>query len=307
MKKKLLILCACAVLVACSNENKEVKINTNDTNINSEVKTEEKRDEVKNEIKEDENVKFSALGGENSQNLVADLLKKSEIDGSIINSFISDVKAYNEYTGNDFDDLVDLKPIDYNDMLDKAKLKSSKKPLGIGNNCRITTFELMKNNISISGNAEEKTSMLDFDLASLKEQNKFSDDELKDFTTYYAAIKAEDSSDYKVQLQKIKDALKERGIEFKKGSASIVSVYLNSKNEFDGNILFVGHTGVLVEDNDKLYFVEKLSFEEPYQLVVFNNRSEVIKYLTGKYDLPLGENTSKAMIFENGELIDGFK
>ena len=90
-------------------------------------------------------------------------------------------------------------------------------------------------------------------------------------------------------------------------NAKIISVWFHNDDEIDGNILFIGHTGVLVPCEDKLMFIEKLSFNEPYQALILNNRTELSDYLMEKYDIEYNQETTRPFIFENGTLMKNFR
>ena len=68
-----------------------------------------------------------------------------------------------------------------------------------------------------------------------------------------------------------------------------------------------GHTGVLVPFDDKLMFIEKLSFNEPYQAVIVNSRTELSDYLMEKYDVEYNQKNTRPFIFENGSLMKNFR
>ncbi len=264
---------------------------------NESTDTSESADKSKNTFK------FSALGNAESQEKTGELLKAAGISQERIDEFLGQVKKYNDYYDNKSGDFVDYAEPDYLDMIGKAQADSTKKPIGLGNNCRITTFGLLRDSINIGEKIEDKTSVLAFDKSSLAESKLFSDEDMKKFESFYAPIAAADSTDADKQVEAIKKALADRKIEFTNAKAKMISVYLNSKDEIDGNILFVGHTGVIVEDEGKFYFIEKLSFEEPYQVLAFESKEQMVDHLLKKYDFPLGENTAGAVVFENNERI----
>lgn len=253
--------------------------------------------------KGDSTFKFSALGNAASQEKTAELLKAAGINDERIDEFLSQVKKYNDYYDNKSGDFVDYAEPDYTNMIATAQANSTKKPIGLGNNCRITTFGLLRDSINIGEIVEDKTSVLAFDKSSLDESKLFSDEDMKKFESFYAPITAAESADADKQVEVIKKTLADRKIEFTNDKAKMISVYLNSKDEIDGNILFVGHTGVMVEDEGKFYFIEKLSFEEPYQVLAFASKDQMVDHLLKKYDFSLGENTARALIFENNERI----
>ena len=54
-------------------------------------------------------------------------------------------------------------------------------------------------------------------------------------------------------------------------------------------------------------FIEKLSFNEPYQALILNNRTELSDYLMEKYDIEYNQETTRPFIFENGTLMKNFR
>ena len=64
---------------------------------------------------------------------------------------------------------------------------------------------------------------------------------------------------------------------------------------------------ILFPSNNKLFFVEKIAFQEPYQLTVFNNRIELNDYLMLRYDTNVGQSMAKPFIMENDELMKGYR
>ena len=315
MKKSYILILALAIILglsACNKSGADKSEQTKESaqadksesaDTNESTDTSETTDANESTDTSESTFKFSALGNQASQEKTAELLKATGISDERIDEFLSQVKKYNDFYDNKSGDFVDYEESDYLDMIGKAQADSTKTPIGLGNNCRITTFGLLRDSINIGEKIEDKTSVLAFDKSSLEESKLFSADDMKKFESFYAPIAAADSADPSDQAQTIKKALADRKIEFTNDKAKMISVYLNSKDEIDGNILFVGHTGVMVEDEGKFYFIEKLSFEEPYQVLVFESKEQMVDHLLKKYDFPLGENTAKAVVFENDERI----
>lgn len=74
-----------------------------------------------------------------------------------------------------------------------------------------------------------------------------------------------------------------------KTKATLISVVLHSSFSKTENELFVGHTGVLVPTkNHKYLFIEKLSFQLPYQVTRFESKKQLNDYLMGMYDTEWG-------------------
>ncbi|HFI0746786.1 DUF4300 family protein [Streptococcus sp. A22] len=83
--------------------------------------------------------------------------------------------------------------------------------------------------------------------------------------------------------------------------AKMVSVVMH--DDLDGNNLFISHVGVIVEDEEGALFVEKLSFQEPYQAWKFQNKEAVYSYLLDRYAVDYSQETAQPFIMENDKLI----
>ena len=88
----------------------------------------------------------------------------------------------------------------------------------------------------------------------------------------------------------------------------MISVIFHDKFSDDENTLSVGHAGVLLTSDDgKLYFIEKVAFQEPYRLIKFSSRTELSDYLMKKYDTSWGQDTARPFIMENDALMKGYR
>lgn len=258
-----------------------------------------------------EKIKVSNISSEEDRTICRDKLIESGLDDKRVDKFMEMVKSYNEDVNgelpykNGFMETENIKT-DYTKTVDEFYKNENK----IGSNCRINTFELLLGNIEIKRVKSDNTSTLDFDKSSLENEfpELFTKDETTKFETYFAPVKAKISTDKKDQIAEIKKAVNSRGIKWNdKIDAKIISVWFHNDDEIDGNILFIGHTGVLVPFDDKLMFIEKLSFNEPYQAVIVNNRTELSDYLMEKYDIEYNQKTTRPFIFENGSLMKNFR
>ena len=258
-----------------------------------------------------EKIKVSNISSEEDRTICRDKLIESGLDEKRVDKFMEMVKSYNEDVNgelpykNGFVETENIKT-DYTKTDDEFYKTENK----IGSNCRINTFELLLGNIEIKRVKSDNTSTLDFDKNSLENEfpGLFTKDEITKFETYFAPVKAKISTDKKDQIAEIKKAVNSRGIKWNdKIDAKIISVWFHNDEEIDGNILFIGHTGVLVPFEDKLMFIEKLSFNEPYQAVIVNNHTELSDYLMEKYDIEYNQKTTRPFIFENGSLMKNFR
>ncbi len=74
-------------------------------------------------------------------------------------------------------------------------------------------------------------------------------------------------------------------------------------DDLDGQSLFIGHVGILVPSEDGYLFVEKLTFEEPYQAIKFSTKEDCYKYLDTKYENYTGEGLAKPFIMDNDKWV----
>ena len=180
----------------------------------------------------------------------------------------------------------------------------------MGYNCRITAFGLFGDHITIAADAETREDIILMDMASLEEDSSAmqNDKDMDRFRVLYSTVPTDDTKDVSVHVENLRSDWKNRGIVFDNNpDVSLISVVFH--DTWDGeNQLFIGHTGVLFQVSEtELYFVEKIAFQEPYQLTIFNNRTELNDYLMAKYDTGTGQPTAAPFIMENDELMEGYR
>lgn len=288
--KILLTLTMALLFVSCAPK-------TNDHG--NEASQVDKQNETPND-KDDDTIMYTNLSSDETKDELKNALLDKGLNEGDVNSFMSNLDTYNESAdtselASSFTKYSD--DVAYNNSMDKF---TEKNPDFLGINCRITTFSLMKNSMDVNKELEDKSSVLDFDKKAISDKSLLSEDEMKKFITYYAPINVKDEkANYEDLITK---EFSERGIKFNNDKVKVVSVYLNSNDEIDGNILFVGHTGLIYEDQGKYYFLEKLSFLEPYQLLRFNSKKEIYDYLMKKYNQDMGEGTHEAIVTENDKV-----
>ena len=89
-----------------------------------------------------------------------------------------------------------------------------------------------------------------------------------------------------------------------KTKASLITVVFHSSFSKKENELFIGHAGVLVPLKNKKYiFIEKLSFQSPYQVIKFESKQQLNEYLMRMYDTEWGQDTAKPFIMENNDVL----
>ena len=185
-----------------------------------------------------------------------------------------------------------------------------------GYNCRLTSFTLLRDLIAFPDKkfaSKGEDEVLFIDRESLRNAPKklFTPAEENDFFALFTEVPTTNTKDIHIHLQAMQRAWKERGITFRyKGAptkASLISAVFHSQITPEENMLFVGHVGVLVPYEGKLLFIEKLAFQEPYQAIIFANRTELSDYLMNRYDVEWEQPNAIPFIMENDSLMDGYR
>ena len=175
----------------------------------------------------------------------------------------------------------------------------SKKPMHYPNtNCRITTYLLLKDDMKVSEDIEEDGELLFMDKEALGRASLLNEKETADFLRLFSRVKTDGSKDPAHQGKIMEKFLSQMTFPDK---ASMVSVVLH--DNLDGNTLFIGHVGILVKDGSGYLFVEKISFEEPYQAIRFQNKEACYGYLKKKYKDYTDPNVAPPFIMDNNRYV----
>ncbi len=241
---------------------------------------------------------YSNLESKNSVEEVKTLLS-AYLDKDSVDNFIRQVNEYNEIAGaaglqGDFTELV----APQYDIDKISTLWREKKGDFIGTNCRINSYILLKKNIKIPQLDIDDT-LLFLDNDAIDKGKLLDAGERKLFQTLFSRVKTEATQDIKIHAENMEKYFE--NIEFNE-NARMLSVIIH--DNLDGDYLFIGHVGVLVPNKDGFLFVEKLSFEEPYQAIKFAAKEECYKYLQDKYADYTGEGLAKPFIMDNNKKVD---
>lgn len=241
---------------------------------------------------------YSNLESKNSVEEVKTLLS-AYLDKDSVDNFIRQVNEYNEIAcaaglQGDFTELV----APQYDIDKISTLWREKKGDFIGTNCRINSYILLKKNIKIPQFDIDDT-LLFLDNDAIDKGKLLDAGEKKLFQTLFSRVKTEATQDIKIHAENMEKYFE--NIEFNE-NARMLSVIIH--DNLDGDYLFIGHVGVLVPNKDGFLFVEKLSFEEPYQAIKFAAKEECYKYLQDKYADYTGEGLAKPFIMDNNKKVD---
>ena len=178
-----------------------------------------------------------------------------------------------------------------------SNLWTPKKGDFVGTNCRINSYCLLKNSIEIP-KLEKDDSLLFVDNDAIDKGKVFGAEDKDAFDILFSRVKTEATTDVKVHAAKMEQFLSQ--FKFNE-NARMLSVVVH--DDLDGQSLFIGHVGILVPSEDGYLFVEKLTFEEPYQAIKFSTKEDCYKYLDTKYENYTGEGLAKPFIMDNDKWV----
>lgn len=248
--------------------------------------------------KKDEQPSYSNLNSKASISEVRAMLSKHLNQGSVDN-FINLVTDYNNTVGSVglSGNFAPFTKTDY-DVEKISSLWTAKHGDFIGTNCRINTYTLLKGKIKIP-QVKSDTELLFQDKDAIDKGKLFNAKDQANFDILFSRVKTEATQDIKVHAKHMEDYYKQFTFDDK---ARMLSVVVH--DNLDGDSLFVGHVGVLVPTTVGYLFVEKLTFEEPYQAIKFASKKDCYKYLTTKYKDYTGPGLAKPFIMDNGKWVD---
>ena len=267
----LLLLTACNKIFVRNNstsqENKEIQM----SNMNSEKTLSFVKESLKWKIKDENTDKFI--------NLVRDY------NDSISTNLLSADFSNNLHPDYDIGEII------------KERDKINHKYLNT--NCRINSYLLLKDSLSLKENVDIDDSILFMDIDIIEKSKLFNEDESKKFKKLFSRVKTIKSKNPKKQAKIMSDFLS--NFNFPK-NAKMISVVLH--DNLDGDFLFIGHVGVLLPIDDGYLFLEKISFEEPYQAIKFPDKKSCFKYLKNKFEDYTDPEVCPPFIMENDKYVE---
>lgn len=222
----------------------------------------------------------------------------AHLDKDSVDAFFNLVNDYNATVGSVglTGDFSTFTKTDY-DVEKISNLWTPKKGDFVGTNCRINSYCLLKNSIEIP-KLEKDDSFLFVDNDAIEKGKVFGAEDKDTFDILFSRVKTEATTDVKVHATKMEQFLSQ--FKFNE-NARMLSVVVH--DDLDGQSLFIGHVGILVPSDDGYFFVEKLTFEEPYQAIKFATKEDCYKYLDTKYENYTGEGLAKPFIMDNDKWV----
>ena len=222
----------------------------------------------------------------------------AHLDKDSVDAFFNLVNDYNATVGSVglTGDFSTFTKTEY-DVEKISNLWTPKKGDFVGTNCRINSYCLLKNSIEIP-KLEKDDSLLFVDNDAIDKGKIFGAEDKDAFDILFSRVKTQATTDVKVHAAKMENFLSQ--FKFNE-NARMLSVVVH--DDLDGQSLFIGHVGILVPSEDGCLFVEKLTFEEPYQAIKFATKEDCYKYLDTKYENYTGEGLAKPFIMDNDKWV----
>lgn len=243
---------------------------------------------------------YTNLNNQVSTEEVKSLLS-AQLDPNSVDAFFNLVTDYNATVGSTglSGDFTSFTKTEY-DVEKIGNLWNRKKGDFVGTNCRINSYALLKNSVTIP-KIEKNDQLLFVDNDAIDKGKVFDAKDKEEFDILFSRVKTEATTDVKVHAQKMEKFFSQFQFNEK---ARMLSVVLH--DNLDGEYLFVGHVGVLVPADGGFLFVEKLTFEEPYQAIKFASKEDCYKYLSTKYSDYTGDVLAKPFIMDNEKWVEGY-
>ena len=240
---------------------------------------------------------YTNLNNQVSTEEVKSLLS-AHLDPNSVDAFFNLVTDYNATVGSTGlnGDFTSFTKTEY-DVEKISTLWNQKKGDFVGTNCRINSYALLKNSVTIP-KLEKNDQLLFVDNDAIDKGKVFDSQDKEEFDILFSRVPTEATTDVKVHAEKMETFFSQFQFNEK---ARMLSVVLH--DNLDGEYLFVGHVGVLVPADDGFLFVEKLTFEEPYQAIKFASKEDCYKYLGTKYADYTGDGLAKPFIMDNDKWV----
>ena len=170
--------------------------------------------------------------------------------------------------------------------------------------CRMTAFLLLDGLLKADSTEENyQGTYLMFDTEAIDSVERYALlRENKDmFTTLFGEKSIVDETHPETTFS---DAWNHYGYRIDSDQISLISVVIQDPYE---NVVFVGHTGILIKCDGYDLFVEKIAFEQPYQVTKVNSMDELLTMLSARPEYFGEEGEAGPFVYNNGEYVGTLK
>ena len=121
------------------------------------------------------------------------------------------------------------------------------------------------------------------------------------FTTLYGEKRVTEGSSPETVFS---DSWKYHGFQINSDRISLLSIVIHDPYS---DVVFVGHTGILIKYSDSYLFVEKIAFEQPYQATKVHTMDELLSILSLRPEYFGEEGEAGPFVYNNGEYVGTLK
>lgn len=274
-------------LIGCNQNTEENQAE------NTEQQAEEKKDIIE----------YSNLVDEKTQQEVKETLLLAGASEENVTTFFELVNDFNTRVGevNTFKEgftEAEQSAVNYDDvLLEDIVLENG--DMHMDANCRLTSYILMQDMIEVGVEMDDYDNYLMFDMEAVLYDPRYESvkDSMKKFITLFNPIDVAEGTKYDEHIELIQQELDRREITFEENdNISLITLYLHDPYEHKR---FVGHAGVLIQENDGFLFIEKYSFGTPYQVTRFDSQQALVYYLLNRKDISGDDMEEAPIIMKN--------
>lgn len=170
--------------------------------------------------------------------------------------------------------------------------------------CRMTAFLLLDGMLRAeSDEGDYKGTYLMFDTDAIDNVDRYAiiKDNRDMFTTLYGEKSVTDDKHLETTFS---DSWKHYGFQIDSDKISLLSIVIYDP---DSNVVFVGHTGILIKSSDGYLFVEKIAFEQPYQATKVHTMDELLDIMSLRPEYFGEEGEAGPFVYNNGDYVGTLK
>ena len=170
--------------------------------------------------------------------------------------------------------------------------------------CRMTAFLLLDGLLHAESTEDNyEGTYLMFDTEAIDNVDRY--ESIKEnknmFTTLYGEKSVTDGSHPENTFS---DSWKHYGFQVDSDRLSLLSIGIYDPYS---DVVFVGHTGVLIKYSDYYLFIEKIAFEQPYQATRVHNMDELLDIMSLRPEYFGEEGEAGPFVYCNGEYLGTLK
>ena len=170
--------------------------------------------------------------------------------------------------------------------------------------CRMTAFLLLDGllHADTTEDSYEGTYLM-FDMEAIEDSDRY--EIIKTNKDMFATLYGEKAvTDKKNPEATFSDSWNHYGFEIDSDRISLLSIVIYDPYS---EVVFVGHTGILIEYSDYYLFVEKIAFEQPYQATKVQTIDELLDILSLRPEYFGEEGEPGPFVYHNGDYIGTLK